>query len=61
MARLAQEQLVELHIPAPSLCGDNAAMLAVPGDFYLENGLASPTCLDATATWEMDRIREVFP
>jgi N6-L-threonylcarbamoyladenine synthase len=61
MARLAEEQGVELHIPAPSLCGDNAAMLAVPGDYYLHNGLASPDTLDATATWEMDRIKEIFP
>jgi N6-L-threonylcarbamoyladenine synthase len=60
MARLAREQGVELHIPGPSLCGDNAAMLAVAGDYYLENGLASAGNLDVTATWEMDRIQEIF-
>ena len=60
MARLAGEQGVELHIPRPDLCGDNAAMLAVPGDFYLENGLASVGSLDVTATWEMDLIKEIF-
>jgi len=60
MARLAREQGIELHIPGPALCGDNAAMLAVAGNFYLENGLASAAILDVTATWEMDRIQEAF-
>ena len=60
MSSLASERGIELHIPRPSLCGDNAAMLAVPGNYYLENGLASAPDLDVTATWEMDRIKEVF-
>lgn len=60
MARLAREQGIELHIPRPSLCGDNAAMLAVPGNHYLEQGLFSAPELDATATWEMDRIKEIY-
>ncbi|MBI2353640.1 MAG: tRNA (adenosine(37)-N6)-threonylcarbamoyltransferase complex transferase subunit TsaD [Deltaproteobacteria bacterium] len=58
MGRLARDLGIELHIPSPALCGDNAAMLAVPGDYYLEHGLASPNSLDAVATWEMDRIGE---
>ncbi|HIJ97360.1 MAG TPA: tRNA (adenosine(37)-N6)-threonylcarbamoyltransferase complex transferase subunit TsaD [Desulfuromonadales bacterium] len=49
---------VELHIPPPSLCGDNAAMLAVPGDYYLSHGLASSQYLDVTASWDMDSIKE---
>ena len=60
MARLAREEGLELHIPSPALCGDNAAMLAVPGDYYLEHGLVSAPDLDVTATWEMDRIKEIF-
>jgi N6-L-threonylcarbamoyladenine synthase len=56
MGRLAASLDIELHIPSPALCGDNAAMLAVPGDFYLMNGMSSPLSLDVTATWEMDRI-----
>jgi len=60
MARLAGEQGIELHIPAPALCGDNAAMLAVPGNYYLENGLTAAPGLDVTATWDMDRIKEMF-
>ena len=60
MATLATERGVELHIPQPALCGDNAAMLAVPGNFYLTQGYMSPPSLDVTATWEMDRIKEMF-
>ena len=60
MKQLARDYHIDLHIPHPSLCGDNAAMLAVPGNFYLENGLASSAALDVTATWEMDKIKEVF-
>jgi len=60
MAALARERGIELHIPRPSLCGDNAAMLAVPGNYYLEQGLFSAPDLDVTATWEMDRIKEMF-
>jgi len=60
MARLAAETGIELHIPRPALCGDNAAMLAVAGDFYLEQGMCSAPDLDVTANWEMDRIKENF-
>jgi len=56
MQALASEMGIELSIPAPSLCGDNAAMLAVPGDYYLERGAVSPLTMDVTATWDMERI-----
>jgi len=58
MQALASELGIELHIPAPALCGDNAAMHAVPGNHYLEKGLVSPATLDVITTWEMDRIGE---
>lgn len=60
MAQLCDRRQVSLSIPAPSLCGDNAAMLAVPGDYYLSNGLTSPHSLDVTATWDMDSIKELL-
>jgi len=60
MSRMAEEMGIELHIPAPALCGDNAAMLAAPGNYYLENNMASDQTLDVTPTWAMDRIRERF-
>ena len=59
MKTLAEDLNIELHIPDPSLCGDNAAMLAVPGNYYLEHGSPSPLTLDVTATWDMDRVGEV--
>jgi N6-L-threonylcarbamoyladenine synthase len=58
MGALCEKLGVELSIPSPSLCGDNAAMLAVPGDYYLSHGLVSPQTLDVTATWNMDSIKE---
>ena len=60
MAALCEQLGVELSIPHPSLCGDNAAMLAVPGDYYLSNGLVSPLSMDVTATWDMDSIKELI-
>ena len=60
MTLMAADLGVELHIPTPALCGDNAAMLAVAGNHYLCNGHASHLSLDVTASWEMDRIKEQF-
>lgn len=56
MGSMAAKLGIELHIPKPALCGDNAAMLAVAGNFYLENDKASDSALDVTATWNMDHI-----
>jgi N6-L-threonylcarbamoyladenine synthase len=60
MTALCERMGVELSIPSPSLCGDNAAMLAVPGDYYLSHGVVSPQTLDVTATWDMDSIKELL-
>ncbi|KAF0220728.1 MAG: O-sialoglycoprotein [Geobacteraceae bacterium] len=58
MGRLAGEENLELHIPSPLLCADNAAMLAVPGDHYLTNGLTSGLTIDALPVWPLDSIAE---
>ena len=58
MQALAREQGLELHIPAPLLCSDNAAMMAVAGDYYLENGIASGGGFDALPVWPLDRLAE---
>lgn len=58
MERLARERGVELHIPAPLLCSDNAAMIAVPGDYYLENGITSGFGFDALPVWPLDGLAE---
>ena len=60
MAALCEQLGVELSIPKPSLCGDNAAMLAVPGDYYLSHGSVSTLSMDVTATWDMDSIKELL-
>lgn len=60
MSVLCRQLGVELSIPHPSLCGDNAAMMAVPGDYYLSHGYRSHHSLDVTATWDMDSIKETM-
>ena len=56
LADMAAEQGVELSMPSPLLCSDNAAMIAVPGDFYLTNGFRSGFDLDALPVWPLDRL-----
>jgi N6-L-threonylcarbamoyladenine synthase len=56
MGRFAAEKGVELSMPSPLLCSDNAAMIAVPGDFYLNAGFRSGFDLDATPVWPLDRL-----
>ncbi len=56
MARMASDLGVELHIPPPSLCGDNAAMLAVAGNAYLTAGCKDSMEMDAVATWQLDSV-----
>ncbi len=60
MQRMADDMGVDLSIPSPSLCGDNAAMLAVPANYYLENGFSSAMTLDVTATWNLDTVGAEF-
>ncbi|MHC1698276.1 MAG: tRNA (adenosine(37)-N6)-threonylcarbamoyltransferase complex transferase subunit TsaD [Geobacteraceae bacterium] len=58
MGKLARETGVELFIPSPILCTDNAAMLAVPADYYLRNGIRSGLQLDAKTVWPLDSLAE---
>jgi N6-L-threonylcarbamoyladenine synthase len=58
MGRAAQERGVELFIPAPLLCSDNAAMNGVPGDYYLMNRITSGFAFDALPAWPLDILAE---
>ncbi len=58
MEGLADDRGLELHIPSPALCTDNAAMIAVPGDFYLTRGITGDADLDALTVWRLDGLAE---
>jgi N6-L-threonylcarbamoyladenine synthase len=51
---LAGERNFAVHFPSASLCGDNAAMLAVAGDFYLGRGCRDGLEVNALAHWNLD-------
>lgn len=55
MGSYAAKSGVEVYFPSPLLCADNAAMIAVPGDFYLSRGL-SLIDFDAVPSWPLDLI-----
>jgi N6-L-threonylcarbamoyladenine synthase len=55
MHRFAETSGCSVHFPSPPLCADNAAMLGVPGDFYLTRGVAALDA-DALPVWPLDRI-----
>ncbi|MBJ6727528.1 tRNA (adenosine(37)-N6)-threonylcarbamoyltransferase complex transferase subunit TsaD [Geomesophilobacter sediminis] len=56
MRQLCDARGIELSLASPPLCSDNAAMIAVPGDYYLENGVASGFDLDALPVWPLDQL-----
>ena len=56
MADFAEANGVELSIASPKLCADNAAMIAVPGDYYLNHGFQSGFDLDALPVWPLDKL-----
>jgi len=55
MQKFAAASGCRVFFPSPALCADNAAMLAVPGDFYLSHGL-SAVDTDALPNWPLDQI-----
>lgn len=46
----------QVFFPSPSLCGDNAAMLGAPANYYLENGRHEDSRVNAIATWSLDTV-----
>ncbi|MCD6581850.1 MAG: tRNA (adenosine(37)-N6)-threonylcarbamoyltransferase complex transferase subunit TsaD [Desulfuromusa sp.] len=55
-AELAVANGLQVFFPTPILCADNAAMLAVAGDFYLSQGLSSGLDLNAVSNWPLEQV-----
>ena len=49
MTLTSEQENVSVFIPSPALCTDNAAMIAVVGDYYLAKGITSPLTLNASS------------
>lgn len=47
---------IKVFFPSPALCGDNAAMLGVPANFYLEKGRYAADSDNALANWTLDSV-----
>jgi N6-L-threonylcarbamoyladenine synthase len=48
---------INVYFPSPKLCADNAAMLAVAGNHYLEQGRRSALDLNAVSSWPLDMMQ----
>lgn len=55
-SELAVATGTKVFFPAPILCADNAAMLAVAGDYYLSQGLSSDLDLNAVSSWPLEQV-----
>ena len=55
-AKVSVEHGVKVCFPSPALCGDNAAMLGVPANYYLENGRHSDNTVNAVSSWKLDLV-----
>ena len=55
-AELSSKHGVKVYFPSPSLCGDNAAMLGVPANYYLEKGLHADDSINALSNWTLDTV-----
>lgn len=51
---------LQVFFPTPGLCGDNAAMLGVAGDFYLQQGARASLQLNAVPTWPLDQAAPIL-
>ena len=56
-AELTASSDIQVFFPSPVLCADNAAMLAVAGDYYLSQGMSSALDLNAVSNWPLEQVR----
>lgn len=56
MTAMAVAEGRQVIFPAPALCQDNAAMLGVAGNAYLEQGCCAGLDLNARANWPLDQV-----
>lgn len=57
MERVADEHGVELYIPSPKLCGDNAAMLGPAAHHRITTGrVVTDGSIDALPVWSLDDL-----
>ncbi len=56
-AELTASTELEVFFPSPILCADNAAMLAVAGDYYLTRGISSCLDLNAVSSWPLEQLQ----
>ena len=57
--KLTSSSDIKVFFPSPILCADNAAMLAVAGDYYLSKGMSSELDLNAVSNWPLEQVRGV--
>ncbi|PLX98473.1 MAG: tRNA (adenosine(37)-N6)-threonylcarbamoyltransferase complex transferase subunit TsaD [Desulfuromonas sp.] len=55
MQATAEQSSCLVYFPSPALCADNAAMLGVAADHYLENGAIGDLGMNAVANWPLDQ------
>ncbi len=51
---------LKAYFPSPILCADNAAMLAVAGDYYLAQGISSDLDLNAVSRWPLEQVCNIY-
>lgn len=56
LSQLTERSVKRVYFPSPILCADNAAMLAVAGDYYLSRGMTSDLDLNAVSSWPLEQI-----
>jgi len=61
LRQMGEESSVEVFIPSPALCTDNAAMIAAVGTRHLQAGRSSPLSLNAQANLALCTGRGTAP